>query len=310
MAQKIAAFYQFAPLPDFEARQTPLLATAKAEGVFGTILLASEGVNGTIAGPRDGVIKVVDQIKSFPGCADMPWKQSESESMPFHRMKVRLKKEIVTMGVTGLEPEKSHERYAAPEDWNEILEDPDTVVIDTRNDYEISIGKFEGAIDPGIKSFREFPEWFRNYRKNNNFKKVAMYCTGGIRCEKSTAFLRSEGIENVVHLEGGILKYLEKVQEKSSLWRGECFVFDQRVSVTQDLSPGQYNMCYACRRPLSKEDMLSHLYQEGVSCPHCFEETSSSQKKSYAERQLQVELAETKGENHIGVAHSGNNERS
>lgn len=297
----VAAFYKFAALPGFADHQAPLRATAEEGGVRGVILLAPEGVNGTIAGPREGVAAVLAHLKSLSDCADLDWKESYTDENPFLRMKVRLKKEIVTMGVEGIAPEKSHERYVEPHDWNAVISDPDTIIIDTRNDYEVSIGTFEGAINPKTTSFREFPEWFRKFREENNVRKVAMFCTGGIRCEKSTAFLRSEGVEDVVHLKGGILKYLETVPEEESLWRGECFVFDNRVSVGHDLSPGTYDMCHACRRPISDEDKRSEHYSPGVSCPHCHDEYSEEKRRAFAERQKQIELARARGETHLGA---------
>jgi len=297
----VAAFYKFADLPDFESRRPGLLACAQDNDVLGTILLAGEGVNGTIAGPRAGVAAVIDHIRAFPGCAGMECKTASAEAPPFHRMKVRLKKEIVTMGVTDIAPHLSHERYVAPEDWNALIADPETLVIDTRNDYEVAIGSFEGAINPHTASFRDFPAWFREFRKTRDVKKVAMFCTGGIRCEKSTAFLRSEGIEDVAHLQGGILKYLETVPRAESLWRGECFVFDGRVSVDHDLAPGAYDQCHACRRPIDADDKASPHYREGVSCPHCVGEYSDERRRAFAERQKQVELADARGETHIGV---------
>jgi UPF0176 protein len=297
----VAAFYQFTPLPGFAAQQGLLQATAEAHGVRGTILLAPEGVNGTIAGSRDGIDAMLAAFKALPGCASLDWKESLTDEQPFHRMKVRLKKEIVSMGVSGIAPEKSHERYVEPQDWNRVISDPETIVIDTRNDYEVSIGAFEGAINPQTTSFREFPAWFRKFRAENQFTKVAMYCTGGIRCEKSTAFLRAEGIEDVVHLKGGILKYLETVPKEESLWRGECFVFDQRVSVGHDLAPGSYDQCHACRRPITENDKASPHYVAGVSCPHCHDEYSDAQRQAFAERQKQMALAEARGERHIGV---------
>jgi len=297
----VAALYQFTPLPDFDQRHAPLLNIALAHGVLGTVLLAPEGVNGTIAGPRSGIDAVLAHLKSFPGCGDLEWKESHTDENPFLRMKVRLKKEIVTLGVDGLEPQKSHERYVEPHDWNKVITDPETLVIDTRNDYEVSIGAFEGAIDPQTTSFREFPEWFRNFRETNNVSKVAMYCTGGIRCEKSTAFLRSEGVDDVVHLKGGILKYLETVPQEESLWRGECFVFDERVSVGHDLAPGTYDLCHACRLPITETDKASSYYVKGVSCPACHDKHSTEKKRNFAERQKQVELAEARGEKHLGA---------
>ncbi len=298
----VAALYQFTPLPDFEDRQAHLLNTALEHGVLGTILLASEGINGTIAGSRAGIDAVLAHLKTFPGCADLDWKESYTDDNPFLRMKVRLKKEIVTLGVDGIEPRDSHERYVEPHDWNKVISEPGTILIDTRNDYEVSIGAFEGAIDPKTTSFREFPKWFRKFRESNDIKKVAMYCTGGIRCEKSTAFLRSEGIDDVVHLKGGILKYLETVPKDESLWRGECFVFDERVSVGHDLAPGSYDLCHACRLPITEADKASPHYVKGVSCPVCHDKHSVEKKRNFAERQKQVDLAKARGEQHIGAA--------
>ncbi|WP_425408639.1 rhodanese-related sulfurtransferase [Hyphococcus sp.] len=297
----VAAFYKFTSLPDYARYQAPLHAAAHNAGIRGTILLAPEGVNGTIAGPHAGVGAVLEFLKSMPGCAELEWKESYAVENPFLRMKVRLKKEIVTMGVTGIEPEKSHEHYVEPQDWNKVISDPDTIVIDTRNDYEVSIGTFEGAINPETKSFRDFPVWFRKFREENQFKKVAMFCTGGIRCEKSTAFLRSEGIDEVVHLRGGILKYLETVPEEKSKWRGECFVFDDRVSVGHDLAPGSYDMCHACRQPITQDDKHSEHYAPGVSCPHCYDKYSEEKRRAFAERQKQIELAKARGETHLGA---------
>jgi UPF0176 protein len=298
----VAAFYKFAALPDFDAYQKPLLETAQSGDVFGTILLAHEGINGTIAGPRAGVDAVLAHLKSFPGCAGLEWKESYTGENPFYRMKARLKKEIVTMGVTGIDPEQSHERYVTPQEWNDVISDPQTLVIDTRNDYEVSIGTFEGAVNPKTTSFREFPDWFRNYQRKHNYKKIAMFCTGGIRCEKSTAFLRTEGIEDVVHLQGGILKYLETVPEEQSLWHGECFVFDNRVSVGHDLKPGTYDMCHACRQPITEADKQSPHYTKGVSCPACYNHHDEKRIKALRERQKQVDLAQQRGERHIGAA--------
>ncbi len=300
----VAAFYRFTSLPAFTEYQAPLRDAAMAGGVFGTILLAPEGVNGTIAGPRAGVDATLDHIKSMPGCANLEWKESYTDENPFLRMKVRLKKEIVTMGVEKLDPQKSHERYVAPHDWNKVISDPETIVIDTRNDYEVSIGTFEGAINPATTSFRDFPKWFRKYRETHDIKKVAMFCTGGIRCEKSTAFLRSEGVDDVVHLQGGILKYLETVPEEESLWRGECFVFDNRVSVGHDLAPGTYDMCHACRQPITDQDKQSEHYAPGVSCPNCHEKYSDEKRRAFAERQKQIELAKARGETHLGAKQS------
>ncbi|MEM8936363.1 MAG: rhodanese-related sulfurtransferase [Pseudomonadota bacterium] len=296
----VAAFYKFARFPHFAAAREPLQRTAEDAEVYGTILLADEGINGTIAGARAGIDAVLRAIKNLPGFSALEWKESYTDENPFHRMKVRLKKEIVTLGVTDIDPEASWERYVEPQDWNKVVLDPDTVVIDTRNSYEVDIGSFKGAINPETKSFREFPAWFRQFREENNIKRVAMFCTGGIRCEKSTAFLRSEGVEDVVHLKGGILKYLETVPEANSLWEGECFVFDNRVSVTHDLAPGAYDMCHACRMPLSAVEKASPHYAPGVSCPNCIDSSSDDQKRRFAERQKQQQLAKARGERHIG----------
>jgi UPF0176 protein len=296
----VAALYKFTPLEDFPQYKDPLTEVCMAAGVTGTILLASEGVNGTVAGPRDGIEKVLAFIRTMPECADLEHKESVADHNPFHRMKVRLKKEIVTLGVPGIDPRSVVGTYVSPSDWNDLISDPDVTVIDTRNDYEVAIGTFEGAINPKTSSFREFPDWFREYRKANPVGKVAMFCTGGIRCEKSTAFLKSEGVDEVFHLKGGILKYLENVPEDDSKWNGECFVFDQRVSVTHDLEPGSYDMCHACRQPITDEDKTSPDYQPGVSCPKCIEHTSADQKDRFAQRQRQIKLARDRGERHIG----------
>ncbi len=297
----IAAFYKFIPLADYAARRAPLAALAQKHGVFGTILLAAEGFNGTIAGPRGGIDAVLAHLKTFPGADDLQWKESFADKNPFYRMKVRLKKEIVTMGVAGIAPEKSHEHYVRPDDWNMLISDPETVLIDTRNDYEVSIGTFDGAINPNIKSFREFPAWFKNLRAQKPLSKVAMFCTGGIRCEKTVAFLRQQGVDEVYHLQGGILKYLEDVPENESLWRGECFVFDNRVSVGHDLEKGSYDMCHACRMPITQADKASPYYEAGVSCPACHAAHSDKKRRALQERQKQMRLAAARGQTHLGA---------
>ncbi len=296
----VAALYKFAPLPDYAEHQPVLEAACTEAGVKGTILLAAEGVNGTIAGTREGIDAALDTIRALPGCADLEHKESTAETMPFLRMKVRLKKEIVTLGVEGIDPTSTVGTYVEPEDWNALIADPDTVVIDTRNDYEVGIGSFEGAINPETKAFRDFPDWFENFRKTNTKPKIAMFCTGGIRCEKSTAFLKSQGHEEVYHLKGGILKYLETVPEEESKWEGECFVFDARVSVGQGLALGSYDQCFACRRPITEEDKQSADYEKGISCPACIGEYSEKDKARFAERQKQIRLARERGEAHIG----------
>jgi UPF0176 protein len=301
----VAALYKFVSLPDFADRRGPLQQACNDAGTSGTLLLAHEGINGTIAGSRAAIDTVLNHIRRIPGCADLDHKESHADKNPFHRMKVRLKKEIVTLGVEGIDPNDVVGTYVAPEDWNDLIRDPDVLVIDTRNDYEVSIGTFEGAINPETTTFRDFPAWFRAHRQEYEGKKVAMFCTGGIRCEKSTAFLKSEGIDDVYHLQGGILKYLENVPEDQSSWQGECFVFDQRVSVGHGLALGTWNMCHACRMPIDDADMASEHYIKGVSCPLCHDKTSAAQKQRYTERQKQIEHARARGEVHIGATQPG-----
>ncbi|MBV7266678.1 oxygen-dependent tRNA uridine(34) hydroxylase TrhO [Erythrobacter ani] len=299
----VAALYQFTPFDNPAALKDPLAKLCKANSIGGTLLLAKEGINGTIAGSRAEVDAVLGHIRALPGCADLEVKFSAAQEMPFNRMKVRLKREIVTMGQPDIDPTSSVGQYVSPDDWNDLISDPDTVVIDTRNDYEVAIGTFKGAVDPETQSFGEFPEWFREHREAllSGKKKVAMFCTGGIRCEKSTSFLKSEGVEDVFHLKGGILKYLETVPEDESLWEGDCFVFDERVAVKHDLEIGEYSLCRACRRPISAEDIASKHFEEGISCPHCIEERTDAQRARYRERQKQARLARERGEKHVGT---------
>lgn len=302
---RVAALYRFARFDDPARLRGQLLALCEAEGIKGTLLLAKEGINGTIAGSPNAIAKVIDHIRALPDCSDIEVKYSPARTMPFHRMKVRVKKEIVTMGQGDLDPALNSGTYVAPAEWNALIADPDTIVIDTRNDYEVAIGSFEGAIDPKTPSFRDFPAWFRAERERlmgeGKAPKVAMYCTGGIRCEKSTAFVKSEGVEEVFHLKGGILKYLETVPEELSLWRGECFVFDQRVSVGHGLAQGSYALCFACRNPVSGEDMQSPLYEEGASCPACHASRTDAQRAAYRERHRQERLAGQRGKAHVGA---------
>lgn len=304
----VGALYKFVTLPDFEALQAPLLDICKQGGVKGTLLLASEGINGTIAGPAAGVRAVRDHILADPRFEGLSYKESHADEMPFYRMKVRLKKEIVTMGVPGTDPNKIVGTYVKPGDWNELISDPDVVLIDTRNDYEVEIGTFDGAINPKTETFREFPAWVEQASSLQNKPKVAMYCTGGIRCEKSTAYLKELGYDDVYHLEGGILKYLETVPEEESLWKGECFVFDSRVSVGHGLKLGHYDQCYACRRPIDDADMASPDYVKGVSCPKCIDNMSEDQRKGFAERQKQIELSKARGEKHIAADYGASDE--
>ncbi|WP_425514672.1 rhodanese-related sulfurtransferase [Aquisediminimonas sediminicola] len=300
----VAALYKFADFTDPAALQGPLLETCQANDIFGTLLLAHEGVNGTIAGSAEGISAVVAYIRALPGCADLDVKYSGAVEMPFYRMKVRLKREIVTLGVEGVDPVGQVGQYLDPAGWNELISDPDVILIDTRNDYEVAIGTFRNAIDPKTKSFREFPEWFDSHRAEfeaeGRTPKIAMFCTGGIRCEKSTAFVRARGIDEVYHLKGGILRYLEDMPEEESLWDGECFVFDERVAVGHGLRLGQHGLCRSCRRPVSEADRASPLYEEGICCPACHDELDEARRARLAERHRQVALAAKRGEAHIG----------
>lgn len=303
----VAALYCFTRFGDPAALKGPLEALCNAGGVRGTLLLAGEGINGTIAGPVGGIEAVLAHVRALPGCADVDVKLSGAGVMPFHRMKVRLKREIVTMGQPGIDPLSTVGTYVEAQDWNALISDPDTILIDTRNDYEVAVGTFAGAIDPETQTFRDFPAWFRAERerlmagRDGKAPRVAMFCTGGIRCEKSTAFLKAEGVDEVFHLKGGILKYLETVPEAESLWRGECFVFDQRVTVGHGLAPGSYGLCHCCRRPVSADYRASPLYEEGVSCPACHAERSDEQRASARERHRQERLAAERGEAHVGA---------
>jgi UPF0176 protein len=299
----VAALYQFTKFDDPEALRAPLLAACEAHGIKGTLLLAREGINGTIAGLPEALGKVLAHIRTLPGCAELDVKFSSAPEMPFHRMKVRVKREIVTMGEPDIDPTLAVGHYVDPHDWNALIADPDTLVIDTRNDYEVAVGTFTGAVDPATPSFRDFPAWFREHREEllAGKKKVAMFCTGGIRCEKSTSFLRAEGVEDVYHLKGGILKYLEHVPEDQSLWQGECFVFDERVTVRHGLEQGTFHLCRACRRPLDAAALAHPDYEDGVSCPACIDERTPQQRAGYAERQRQEALAKARGELHVGA---------
>ena len=285
----VAALYHFARLADPAARQGPLLDLCRAQGLCGTLLLASEGVNGTIAGPRAGILAVLDHIRAWPGFAGLDWKESAADAPPFARMKVRLKAEIVTMGQPDMDPSTTTGHYVAPRDWNALIAAPDVVVIDTRNDYEVQIGTFQGAVDPGTKSFRDFPAWWTDNAHRFQGKRIAMFCTGGIRCEKSTNYLISQGVDQVYHLQGGILKYLEDVPQKDSTWQGECFVFDQRVSLTHGLAQGRHGLCHACRRPLAPEDRARPEFEDGVSCHRCADEYSDADRARFRERQRQFD---------------------
>ncbi len=300
----VATLYRFTPFADCVGRRAALDKECRRHGVRGTLLLAPEGINGTIAGTSEGVAAILDTIRQLPGCADLDVKLSSAATMPFHRLKVRVKREIVTMGQPGIDPLASAGTYVEAQDWNALISDPDTIVIDTRNGYEVAVGSFAGAINPEIATFRNFPEWFQKVREgllgSGKQPKVAMFCTGGIRCEKSTAFLKQEGVEDVFHLKGGILKYLETVPEQDSLWQGECFVFDQRVTIGHGLQRGIHELCHACRRPVSPQDLASPSYEAGVSCAACHSERTEEQRASYRERHRQTALAAAQGRVHVG----------
>ena len=298
------AFYGFTAMEGLPALQQELKALAEQGSVRGTILLAEEGVNGTISGPDAGVTAVLDRLRQLPGLGGLEAKFSRAEQQTFHRLKVRLKREIVTMGCPTVKPAEQVGTYVPPEQWDALIADPDTLVVDTRNRYEVEVGSFAGAIDPGTESFREFPAWveqtLRPLVEETQPKAIAMFCTGGIRCEKSTAYLLQQGFENVHHLQGGILKYLEEIPEEHSRWQGECYVFDQRVSVNHQLQPGSYSLCHACGLPVSPAQRLEPSYREGISCPHCIDRFSDADRERFAERQRQMHLARERGQKHLG----------
>ena len=295
----VCALYHFTRFEDPAALREPLLTVCRDNAITGTLLLAREGINGTVAGPENGINSLLTHLRALPGCADLEWKLSTAQDRPFARMKVRLKKEIVTMGVPDVDPRARVGHYVQPADWNELIQSPDVAVIDTRNDYEVAIGTFEGAVDPGTESFRDFPAWWEQNKDRFHNKRIAMFCTGGIRCEKSTNYLISQGVDDVYHLKGGILKYLEEVPEEQSTWQGECFVFDGRVSVGHGLREGPHLLCHACRHPILPEDRDRAEYEHGVSCHLCFDETSDEDKTRFRERQKQIRLAEARGERHL-----------
>ena len=302
----VAAIYKFVKLEDCAAMRTPLLAQCDALGISGTLLLAHEGINGTIAGTRASIDQILAYLHSDPRLADLEHKESAAEQPPFYRMKVKLKKEIVTMGVPGIDPTELVGHYVKPEDWNALISDPDVLLIDTRNDYEVDVGTFKGALNPHTTTFREFPEYVKKNIDPQQKPRVAMFCTGGIRCEKASAYMLQQGFSEVYHLQGGILKYLENVPAEESLWQGECFVFDQRVAVGQSLAPGHYELCYGCSRPITAEEKASPKYQAGISCPHCYDALTPEKRAAAMERQKQVTLASARGEVHIGTKRKKN----
>lgn len=296
----VAALYQFSTINDPEALARTLRNKTAENGVFGTLIVANEGINGTIAGSRMGIDQVLSCIRDVPGLAEIEHKESQASANPFLRMKVKVKPEIVTMGLPSIRPDHQVGTYVEPRDWNALIAAEDVVVIDTRNDYEVEIGTFQGAIDPKTESFRAFPDWWKSNASRFAGKKVAMFCTGGIRCEKSTSYLLDQGANDVFHLKGGILKYLEEVDRDESLWNGACFVFDQRVAVTHGLAESDHALCFACRRPVSAEDQQRPEYVEGIQCPHCINDMPDKRRARFVERQKQMQLAAKRGTRHLG----------
>lgn len=299
----VAAFYHFTPFEDPAALRESLLAQLSVHGLKGSVLVAPEGFNGTLAGSREDIDSALEILRALPNSKDLEHKESHAEKMPFYRLKVRLKKEIVTMKVPGVDPRVNVGTYVAPKDWNALIADPDTVVIDTRNDFEVEMGTFEGSVNPDTENFSDLPKWLEDHRTEWEGKKVAMFCTGGIRCEKATSYLKERGVDDIFHLKGGILQYLENIPEAESRWRGDCFVFDYRVSVKHDLEIGDYELCYACRWPVSPAGRTSPNFVAGVSCDHCIDQRTESQRERSAARQVQIKLAKEHGEQHIGVTH-------
>lgn len=302
MSVRVAALYRFAAIDDPAAVRGALEERARVLGIKGTLLVAGEGINGTIAGPAAAIDAMVERIRALPGCADLLPKYADAAAMPFHRLKVRLKREIVTMGVAGIDAARDAGTTVAPREWNALVDDPDTVVIDTRNAYEVAVGSFAGAVDPATESFRDFPAWVEAHHDELAGKRIAMFCTGGIRCEKATALMKERGFGEVFHLDGGILRYLEEMPQVESRWQGECFVFDERVAVGHALAPGSHALCRGCRMPVSQADRASPLFEEGVACPRCHGARDERQRAGYAERHRQVLLAEERGEAHVGAA--------
>jgi len=298
----VAALYKFVEINDLLSLQDNLYNICEENNIMGTILIADEGINGTISGKHNEIKETISTLISDNRFSSIEIKYSSTDKQPFHRMKVRLKKEIVTIGLPEINPNKKVGKYVKPEDWNELISDPNVVVIDTRNKYETKIGSFQNALDPETSSFREFPDWVKKFKnsEDNKNKKIAMFCTGGIRCEKASSLMKEEGFEDVYHLQGGILKYLETVDRENSLWNGECFVFDQRVCLTDELEVGSYKMCFACRMPITEEEMQNEKYIEGISCIYCYDKTTKEKKERFGSRQKQILLAKERGEKHLG----------
>lgn len=300
---RVSAFYKFIPVSDPAELKQQLEGFLESRSVLGTILVAREGINGTVSGPEQEVEALLHFLATCLGLETLPFKVAEAPFRPFHRMKVRLKREIVTLGVEGLDPSRKVGTYVKPGEWNDLIQQQDVVLVDTRNDYEYAVGTFEGALNPKTQSFREFPAYVKEHLDPDKTPKVAMFCTGGIRCEKATSLLLEQGFKEVYHLEGGILEYLHQVPTSESLWKGECFVFDERVTVNHELEPGSYAMCHACRMPLSPDDLSSPHYAEGLSCPHCHDKITSEKRERLRQRNLQMKLARERNERHLGARH-------
>jgi len=296
----VCALYKFVTLDHYESLRTPLMALMKSLNVLGTLLLAGEGINGTVAGSRESIDSLLAWLQQDPCLSNIDYKESYTNKRPFLRAKVKLKKEIVTMGVEGIDPGEVVGTYVEPKDWNALISDPEVLLVDTRNDYEVQVGTFRGAINPNTETFRDFPQYVKDNLDPQQHKKVAMFCTGGIRCEKSTAYLKEQGFNEVYHLKGGVLKYLHEVPAEETLWQGECFVFDDRVTVDHQLQKGHYDQCHACRLPITDDDKASDNYEKGVSCPRCYEKLTQQQKQRFAEREKQMQLADRRGEFHMG----------
>jgi len=298
----VAALYKFVEINNLLSLKDNLYKICEENNIMGTILIADEGINGTISGKDNQIKQTISSLLSDERFSNLEIKYSSTDRQPFHRMKVRLKKEIVTIGLPEINPNKKVGTYVKPEDWNDLISDPNVIVIDTRNKYETKIGSFQNAIDPETLSFREFPSWVKKFKnsKDHTNKKIAMFCTGGIRCEKASSLMKEEGFKDVYHLQGGILKYLEKIDKENSLWDGECFVFDQRVCLTDELEVGSYKMCFACRMPITEDEMLNEKYIEGISCIYCYDKTTKEKKERFGSRQKQILLAKERGEKHLG----------
>ncbi|MGZ8165762.1 MAG: oxygen-dependent tRNA uridine(34) hydroxylase TrhO [Methylobacter sp.] len=296
----VCALYKFVTLENYQSLRQPLHTVMESNQLRGTLLLAKEGINGTVAGSRQAIDVLLNWLRSDPRLADIDHKESLTDIQPFNRTKVKLKKEIVTMGIEGIDPKRVVGTYVNPRDWNKLISDPDIILVDTRNDYEVKVGTFKNAINPNTESFRDFPQYVKDNLDPDKHQKIAMFCTGGIRCEKSTAFLKEQGFNEVYHLKGGILKYLEEVPEQETLWEGECFVFDDRVTVNLQLEKGNYDQCHACRMPITAADKASDKYQQGCACPHCYDKITPEQKARFMQRQKQMELAGRRGIAHMG----------